>query len=110
MRERIGGSRVRELDAFRHGARLWLDAGCPAPTREPTGGEEDIVRDGRRHAFRSGAERVPCEGMAGIRMPGTAHLEFGDEPRTREHPPRIARPRPALDWLTSGILGGTDTP
>ena len=106
MRGRFGGSRVRELDAFRHGVGLWLDTGCPAPT----GGKGDVVRDGRRHAFRSGAERVPRENIAGIRTARTAHVQVGDELRTREHRPRIARPRPANDWLASGILGGTDTP
>ncbi|KAA2242292.1 acyl-CoA dehydrogenase family protein [Salinarimonas soli] len=103
---------MSELDAFRHEVRLWLDAHCPAPMRELTRGEEDIVWGGRRWAFRSEAERVWLERMAerGFTVPtwpkayGGAGLSRDEERVLREEMARIGARSP-LESFGIWMLG-----
>src|SRR5690606_23753064 len=56
---------MTELETFREETRAWLEANCPAEMRVPVTSEEDHCWGGRNWVFRSEAERLWLERMAG---------------------------------------------
>ncbi len=56
---------MTDLDAFRSETRAWLEANCPAEMREPVKDEGDVCWGGREFTFKSEAQKLWLERMAG---------------------------------------------
>jgi acyl-CoA dehydrogenase len=56
---------MADLEAFRAETRAWLEANCPPEMREPMRSEDDACWGGRNPVFKSEAQRLWMERMAG---------------------------------------------
>jgi acyl-CoA dehydrogenase len=56
---------MADLESFRKQTRTWLEDNCPPEMRTPLGGEGDICWGGRKWKFKSEAQRLWLERMAG---------------------------------------------
>jgi alkylation response protein AidB-like acyl-CoA dehydrogenase len=56
---------MTDLESFRKQTRTWLEYNCPPEMRAPQGGEGDICWGGRKWRFKSEAQRLWLERMAG---------------------------------------------
>ena len=56
---------MADLESFRKQTRAWLEDNCPPEMRTPMGGEGDICWGGRKWKFKSEAQRLWLERMAG---------------------------------------------
>jgi acyl-CoA dehydrogenase len=56
---------MSETQTFRHATREWLETNCPREMREPVRDDDDVCWGGRNPVFKSSAQRVWLERMAG---------------------------------------------
>jgi acyl-CoA dehydrogenase len=56
---------MSETQAFRGATRAWLETNCPHEMREPVRNDDDVCWGGRNPVFKSSAQRLWLERMAG---------------------------------------------
>lgn len=56
---------MSDLEKFRTEVRAWLDENCPEEMRKPLRGEDDICWGGKKWKFRSDAQKIWLDRMAG---------------------------------------------